>query len=130
MLYDLSVSSPVPFSSLWRVLVPAGTADASNVNAALAECDELNSVTTNVVFVALPDRDEHIQAVCHKVCAATLAEHIPRNLRRKSCCPKWPLSTVIQGQAAKVYTFLRDRLKTQGRSMAVSYCRLRYDYYL
>ncbi len=89
MLYDLSVSSPVPFSSLWRVLVPAGTADADNVNAALAECDELNSVTTNVVFVALPDRDEHIQAVCHKVCAATLAEHIPRNLRRKSRCPKW-----------------------------------------
>ena len=90
MLYDLSVSSPVPFSSLWRVLVPAGTADADNMNATLAECDELNSVTTNVAFVALPDRDEHVQAVCHKVCATTLAVgYVPRNIRRNSRYPKW-----------------------------------------
>lgn len=69
----LFCSTPVPLTSLWRVLIPpvAAFADAatssSTATAAFAECDHLDSLETTLAFVALPDMDGHIQVIAHKV---------------------------------------------------------------
>lgn len=76
----LLCSTPVPLTSIWRVLIPpvaAFTDDATSGSTAaitaLAECDRLASLDTTLAFVALPDLDGHIQVIAHKVWALLVA---------------------------------------------------------
>ena len=77
MQATLACTSPVPLGALWRVLVPSRAAttekpaddsDPGSHVAAVAECDQLNSLQQDAVtFVAVPDADLQSQAICHKV---------------------------------------------------------------